>query len=554
MRFKFAKVALTCAVLALLCAGLHAQGQSISDLIREYEKGNFASQTNAVQGLAKHKDPRGPLYLGSVFSKQKDVVIRVYIIEQLVEAGTDAAGEALLECANDKSDQVIAAYRKGMVAFSKKPGFTHMVKVAITKKKGARYADVRKFIAQLMGNIEHKAALDILKKALKDKDWEVRLMAAESLCEIGTDAAVREACRAVEDKRPEVAIAVLDMIAGFDVSKFVNYLMKGLSSKHATVRAKTLEVLAGQTDRRLVRKFVELVTDSDAVVRGAAIIALKWVQSRGVIEDLIKGLRTPVDADKEHIASALKALTSQDLGTDQKKWEEWWEKNSTTAALAQPPSHGTAHGKATYFGTTVESKNVIFIIDISGSMSEKYEKKKGGKTKFGGTTVDDPKEKKEGSARTVTKIEVAKKELINCIKKLQREVKFNIIFYNQAYSAWKRKDDGSGSKIIPATPRNKRAAREFIMTFAPSGRTNIFDSLEFAMNDKDADTIYLLTDGMPNEGRIRTTEGIIAEIERVNSTRKPKATINTIGFGLRAEGQSFLKRLAEKNGGVFIDM
>jgi hypothetical protein len=554
MRIALFAAALACAVV-MSCELLYAQGQSVSELVKMYEKGDFASQTNAVKNLAQHQDPNGPLYLGRVFRSQKDVVIRVYIIEQLVEAGSDAAGEALLECAGDKEEQVIAAYRKGLVAFSKKPGFTNMVKIAITKKKGAQYAEVRKFIAQLLGNIESKTALDVLKKALKDKDWEVRLMAAESLCEIGTEEAVREACRAIEDSRPEVAAAVLDMVAGFEISKYINYLMKGLSSKHATVRAKTLEVLAGQTDSRLLRKFAELVADPDAVVRGAAIIALKWAQSRDVIEDLIKGLRTPVDADKEHIASALKALTSQDFGTDQKKWEEWWEKNSKTAALAQPPQHETGYGKATYFGTTVDSKNVIFIIDISGSMSEKYEKKKDGKTQCGGTTADDPKEKKEeGSPNTVTKIEVAKKELINCIKKLQHDVKFNIVFYNEAYSAWQRKDDGSGSKIIPATPRNKRAAREFILTFTPSGRTNIFDPLEFAMSDKDADTIYLLTDGMPNEGKIRTTEGIIAEIERINAARNPKATINTIGFGLRAEGQSFLKRLAEKNGGVFIDM
>jgi hypothetical protein len=541
-------------LIALACPVVVAQGQSVGELIKAYQKDDFASKTSAVKGLAHHRDPKGPLYLGSVFSRETDVVIRLYIIEQLVDAGTDGAGEALLDCARDPDEKVTAAYRKGIVAFTKKPGFAHMVKVGFTKKKGVKYVHVRKMLAELLGNIEHKGAIAVLKKALSDKDWEVRLMAAESLGEIGSDSAVREACRLITDKKPEVAIAVLEMIADFEVAKFTNYIIKGLYSKSASVRIKTLEVLAGQTDRKIMRKFADLVKDPDERVRKAAIEAMKWAQSREAIGNLIGDIRSGSTAEKEYLAAALKALTNQDFGTDHAKWLEWWDKNSGTAALAQPPRPTTSPGKATYFGTSVDSKNVVFIIDVSGSMSEKYQKKDGGKTKFGGTVVRDPKEKKkEGDARTVTKIEVAKKELIRCIKKLARDVKFNIIFYNQGFSAWQRSDNGSSSKIIPATPRNKRAAREFVMTFSPSGRTNIFDSLEFAMKDKDADTIYLLTDGMPNEGRITATEGIVVEIKRINSARDPKAIINTIGFGLRAAGKEFLKKLADQNGGIFLD-
>ncbi len=541
-----------CITIALLCVQVQAQAVPVKDLIKQYEtKTDFNSQIQAVIALAHHKDPRGPRYVGVVFNKQKDIVIRMTMIEQLVDAGTDAAGEALLECANDTDEKVMATYRKGLVAFIKKPGFNHMVKVGLLKKRGAEYTTARKMLAEILGNIEHKGAIAMLKKALGDRDWQVRLMAAESLCEIGTDEAVREACRAVTDKKSEVAVEVLDMLSQFEVAKFTNYIMKGLYSKFAIVRAKTLEVLAGQVDRKLVRKFTDLVKDPDERVRKAAIAALKWVQSRSAVEDLIKDIKSGSDAEKQYLSEALKALTKEDFGTDHAKWEEWWNKSGKTAQLAQPPRRATSYGKATYFGTTVDSKNVVFIIDVSGSMSEQYEKKKDGKTAFGGTTIDP---KKEGGGRKVTKIEVAKKELIRCIKKLQRDVKFNIIFYNQGFSAWQRSDDGTGSKIIPATPRNKRAAIEFVMTFSPSGRTNIFDTLAFAMKDKDADTIYLLTDGMPNEGRITSTDGIVAEAVQINRTRKPRAIINTIGFGLRAQGKSFLKKLAEQNGGGFTDM
>lgn len=549
---KVMAILVGCSVAVLLCFQVCAQEESVKDLIRMYETQNdLAGQTTAISRLAHHRNPQGPLYIGRAFSRQKDIVLQLYIIEQLADAGTDAAGEALLDCAGGKDEKVRAAFRKAIVGFSKKPGFGHMIKTGLLRKRGAAYAGVRKLLAEILGNIEDKKAVALLRKALSDRDWEVRKMAAESLCEIGTDSAVREACRAITDSRSDVALAVLDMIADFEVSKFVNYIMKGLKSKDPAVRARTLEVLAGQTDRRLMRSCVKLTRDPDARVRKAAIDTLKWAQDRDAVGDLIRDLRTRPEQEKKYISDALKALTGQDFGADSVRWNEWWSKQGKTARLVQPPQPETSWKKATYFGTAVESKNVIFIIDISGSMSEQYVKK-GDKTRFTRTTVDPDKEPAPG--RTVTKIEVAKRELVRCIKKLERDVKFNIVFYNQAFSAWQKSADSRGSRIIPATPRNKRAAREFVMTFSPSGRTNIFNTLEFAMKDKDADTIYLLTDGMPNEGRITQTDAIVAEICRINNIRKPKATIHTIGFGLRPEGKSFLKRLAQSNDGVFLDM
>lgn len=555
MNRKVMTILVGCVAAVLLCVQVHAQDQpvqSVKDLIRMFEtEQNLGSQTTAIGRLAHHEDPKGPRYLGGAFRRQKDIVLKFYIIEQLTDAGTDAAGEALLECYDEKDDRLRGAYRKAAVDFSKKPGFNRMVQVGLLKKKGAAYAGVRKLLAEILGNMEDKGAIALLKKALSDKDWEVRKMAAESLCEIGTDNAVREACRAIIDKRPDVALAVLDMLGDFDVGKFTEYIMRGLRVKDPTVRVRTLEVLAGQVDRRLVRSYVRLAKDQDARVRKAAIESLKWAQDRGAVGDLIKELRSAGKREKGYIAEALKVLTGQDFGTDFAGWDGWWSEHRKTAQITHPPQPRTSWKKATYFGTTVESKNVIFIIDISGSMSERYEKK-GDKTKFTGTTVDP--EKQEASRRTVAKIKVAKRELVRCIKKLERDVKFNIIFYNQAFTVWKRTKDGRKSRIIPATVRNKREAREFVVTFTPSGRTNIFDSLAFALNDKEADTIYLLSDGMPNEGRITGTDEIVVEICRINKTRKPRATIHTIGFGLRPEGNAFLKRLAKTNDGFFLDM
>ena len=103
-------------ILSLLSPAVFAQGQPVSELIRKYQNNtDFGSQTSAVTSLAHHNDPKGPLFLGRVFDQQKDLVIRIFIIEQLVDAGTDAAGEALLDCANDANEKVVAAYRNSLI-------------------------------------------------------------------------------------------------------------------------------------------------------------------------------------------------------------------------------------------------------------------------------------------------------------------------------------------------------------------------------------------------------------------------------------------------------
>jgi hypothetical protein len=340
------------------------------------------------------------------------------------------------------------------------------------------------------------------------------------------------------------------MTSGSLAARCVRQIMKALSSKDAAVRARAVEVLTGQGDGQFVRKCVELARDADGRVRAAAVEALKWAQDRSAIDGLLAGMKTGPDAVRRYAADALKALTGQDFGPEHAKWQEWWSANAKTAQLAAPPRPLTGAGKPTYYGTSVVSKNVIFIIDVSASMEEEYQKKDG-VVIFGGTTAEPDKAPGAGK---VTKIEVARRELVRCIKELDRDVKFNIIFYNHIFTPWQKTDDGKGSRIIPATPRNKREAIEFVMTFKPAFRTNIFDTLEFALNDKNADTIYLLSDGEPNEGRLIDCAGIISEIAAINAARDPGAVINTIGFGLRPTGKTLLKQLAENNGGIFLDL
>jgi hypothetical protein len=142
---------------------------------------------------------------------------------------------------------------------------------------------------------------------------------------------------------------------------------------------------------------------------------------------------------------------------------------------------------------------------------------------------------------------------------------FNLIFYNHEWTIL-------SDKPLKLAASTRKAAFEFIDRLEPVGPTNIYDPLEkglsFAasgpMMDKisksGVDTIFFLTDGMPNTGQVPRAEDILVKVKELNKSRKVK--IHAIGVfsagrtpqaaGSEAElGGKFLQKLAEENGGRY---
>jgi hypothetical protein len=277
--------------------------------------------------------------------------------------------------------------------------------------------------------------------------------------------------------------------------------------------------------------------------------------------------------------------------------------------------------KGEYYGVKIKSSRIVFVMDISKSMewaakeepaapppdkvSTDTEKKEvvtgagsdgepAGSPANRGKPVDNstsPKippelknKKKDIDSRSVKKrIDSVKKELVNAIYGLDDKVYFSIVFYNSAVSVWK-------PELVPATNENKMAAISAIEKLTPSGRTNIYDALEAAYkivgsaaltknepkrvttgggkgspseNISGADTIFLLTDGNPNIGKIPEPQAIVDAVRKLNETRKIK--INTIAVGVpdpdnpdpMSKGDtpntSLMSQLAQITGGTFVD-
>jgi hypothetical protein len=144
---------------------------------------------------------------------------------------------------------------------------------------------------------------------------------------------------------------------------------------------------------------------------------------------------------------------------------------------------------------------------------------------------------------------------------------FNIIFYNHDVSNDTILDP---EKMLKLDDKTRKQAYEFIDKLDPIGHTNIFDPMEIAfkfsslgsrggkLSRAGVDTIFLLTDGLPNRGQVPRAEDIVVKIREMNKSKKIK--INTIGVfstegiygGEYVErGRKFLKELAEDSGGIF---
>lgn len=138
-------------------------------------------------------------------------------------------------------------------------------------------------------------------------------------------------------------------------------------------------------------------------------------------------------------------------------------------------------------------KDVVFVLDVSGSMSGK-------------------------------KIEQAKRALKFCINNLRDRDRFNIVrFSTEAETLF--------ASSLKADRKNRKRAIGFVDGLRAIGGTNIFEALDLALKDKEVNfprrTVIFITDGRPTIGITSETE----LIKKINKKNKTGVRIFTFGIG-----------------------
>uniref|UniRef100_A0A3P8QB32 Inter-alpha-trypsin inhibitor heavy chain 3 n=1 Tax=Astatotilapia calliptera TaxID=8154 RepID=A0A3P8QB32_ASTCA len=164
-------------------------------------------------------------------------------------------------------------------------------------------------------------------------------------------------------------------------------------------------------------------------------------------------------------------------------------------------------------------KNVVFVIDISGSMNGR-------------------------------KMEQTREAMLAILQQVHEDDHFAIILFDSVIETWK-------DSLTKATKENITEAMNYIKRIHSRGATNINDAVLTAVHmlvkdrqmerlpERSADMIILLTDGMPNEGERNT--GKIQE--NMRTAIGGKMSLYCLGFGNDVD-YSFLDVMSKQNKGL----
>ncbi len=367
---------------------------------------------------------------------------------------------------------------------------------------------------------------------------------------VALKALLKEAGRGQSPEEREF-VRLLGYVAGADVTEA---LRRYAQDVQPLVAQAALEALGRQNHPGSIDLLLERLTDPRWQIRVSALLGLSFYREERVVDALLERVDQESGVLHRHYLTALARMVGEeaDLPTSIPAWRTWWRKNRAAVRDAWRTGErlgpveddlpavridAEGEGSTSFYGIKTDSKHVIFVIDISGSMGE-----------HGGTNA-------QGQMR----IDIAKRELKNAIRSLSAsdergKASFNVVAYAADVRVYK------AGKMIAATKANKEKAFSWIDALPAIGATNIYDALEqaFLIIDsrrmskqlaRGADTIFLMTDGKPNRGKIIEPKLIREEIAKMNRDRR--ITIHTVGVG-PDHNRGFLDELAAENYGQYL--
>jgi len=378
---------------------------------------------------------------------------------------------------------------------------------------------------------------NLLKRARSAKEWPWRAAAARVAALTLSDKESWEyLVRCVQaDPDPRVRLTGLDSLATIE-ERWEDLLLGALGDADWSVRLRAVQIVH---ERKLER----------------------------AIPHLINALAKADPRLAESVAGALHEFTGESFGPFYEQWSRWWEENGKNYKEKVKLAGGKreAFAESHFYGIPIRSNRVLFVIDISGSMKEptqndnpKERWKPAPPTTGGGNAPPPPPPPEE--ILSGPKIEVAKHELSKAVERLPSDSTFNIICFNQGATAWQPQQ-------MIASKQNKDAALQWIRAMSAHGTTYIDGALRLAFrlagleipDDKypeiAIDTMMVLSDGAPTDNsypqaKRMDPEEILQHVRTWNQHKR--VVVHAIGIS-KHDGVEFLKKLAQENGGTYVD-
>jgi len=323
------------------------------------------------------------------------------------------------------------------------------------------------------------------------------------------------------------AVRALGSIGGPKVRSF---LIAAVGHDDWRVRLAAADVMAWQKpiDVNVRGALRRLLVDDQPVVRQRAAQTIGQAKMLELLPDVAARLDDPHLRTRAVAHEALVHMTDKDLGYGSDSWTTWFEHRPDNIENLKPsPSKSVA----TYYGVSIYSDRLIFIVDVSGSMAL-------------------PRGAKE------TRMEVARAELQKVLMHLDPKTLFNVIVFSDKVKAWRR-GEALATKDMVA-----RVLRWMDRTLAePRGGTFMYAALRKAFAENpEMDTICLLSDGLATDGEPIVPEALLASVSGWNRYRR--VAINTFALTLEKDRpdaerptdlaaiKHFMRKLAQVTGGT----
>lgn len=173
-----------------------------------------------------------------------------------------------------------------------------------------------------------------------------------------------------------------------------------------------------------------------------------------------------------------------------------------------------------FYGEELESdsKSVIYVIDISGSMDWT-------------------------NGRSITRWESARRELNRSIDGLPSDYTFNIIAYHSFILSWR-------DTRVQVTSENKKSAKAWVNALKPDFATATGPAVAIALEDRENMCIVLLTDGAPNA----PVPDPAWHRELIRRQNEQHAIIHVFGIDASGEMRGFCRNVAADSGGSYFDV
>ncbi len=204
-----------------------------------------------------------------------------------------------------------------------------------------------------------------------------------------------------------------------------------------------------------------------------------------------------------------------------------------------------------YYGVKTASKNIVFLIDISGSMEGKNEgnvtdRLRAQALERAGSSVGSMIGGRMGSfvsssiRKESTKLASAKRELKPAIMGLDEHTRFTVLTFSDNVDAW-------NDTLQTATGTSRASGYAFIQGLEANGGTSALRGLKHAFTIQGVDTIFFLSDGYPSDA---SSSRILKEVQKLNRSRN--VVIHAIGLGDNKD-EAFMRALAAENGGKYVE-